>query len=116
MTDANYREQLLNTFKLLSEKYLDKWQHGSSKTSFMLFLSPDALCISNYWDARDLRNISIYQIDNNGKVRNNIIVNELEEPELYSAIFSEYEKIKQQVRDAKLENISGGGGGKKSSL
>ncbi len=97
MTDANYKEQLLKTFKLLSEKYPDNGgRHGSSKASFMLFLEPDALSISNYWDANNLKNISddLFQIAvyNNGKIRNNIAINEQEDPELYNAgLLKEYE-------------------------
>ena len=52
-----------------------------------------------------LRSLSGSQ-HNNGKIRNNIIINEQEDPELYCAVLKDYDKIKQQVRDAKLENLS----------
>lgn len=106
MTDVDYREKMLNVFRLLSGKYLDKWQAGSSKVSFILFLESDALCINNFWDADNFRKISTYQIDNNGKIRNRIVISEREDPELYNGVLKDYDKIKQQVRDAKLAKLS----------
>src|SRR5580704_4965130 len=106
MNENKYKQILVNAFKELSEKYPDKWEPSTSKTCFSLSLPQDALYVCNYIDSNNLKNLSIYTIDNSGALRNNTSINEKEEAELYNLLMQYYEKIKQQVRTNKIENIT----------
>jgi len=106
MSEVNYKRLLENTFRELSKKYLDKWQSSTSKTCFSLILEKDAIYICNYMDGNNVKNISLYTIDDKGNPGNNTIINEKEDPELYETIMPYYEQIRKQVKSNKIENIS----------
>ncbi len=46
MTDANYKQKLIDTFRKLSENYAGQWTPTASKTGFLLSLKEGAIYIS----------------------------------------------------------------------
>jgi hypothetical protein len=97
---------LLSTIINSAEKYSGKWQPTTSTSCFTVSAQSDALSICHYLDSSNVRNVSIFEVDGNGYIKNKSVVNQAEDPELFQIVYDEYEKIRQQVRNNKVENIS----------
>ena len=106
MTSVNNKEQLVETCKRLSEKFLDRWQPSTSRTCFVLPIHPESVSICSYWDSNNLKNISIYTVDDNGSIGDNIVVNERDEASLYSVLLTFYQEISERVINNKVLKIN----------
>lgn len=105
MTDANYKQKLIDTFRKLSENYAGQWTPTASKTGFLLSLKEGAIYISTYLDGQGIKNIRLYKITNDGAVGDRIVVSLKDEPELYETLLQYHEQIRIQVKANSLKNI-----------
>ncbi len=91
------QETLFEKYRLLLDSPPGKWLNTAGEVCYTYM--EDGLSICLYLDEADRRCINLYKIDEDGAVRNSILIREDSSKDIFDQFFNLYNKLKTKVDD-----------------